>query len=97
MVPTLPETFCDSLNVSYNIDVKPLALANCATPGCHEPNGGAPGDFTTYAALSGASNAVADRIQLPTTNSLHMPQGGVLSQDELNIFLCWIENGAQNN
>ena len=97
-VPPPPETFCDSLNVSYNLHVKPLAETKCANRiGCHVAGGSGPGDFTTYQALSGVSQSVKTRIELPANDPLHMPQGGTLTQEELEIFLCWIEDGAQNN
>ncbi len=98
IVPPPPETFCDSLDVSYNLHVKPLAEAKCANSiGCHVSGGSGPGDFTTYTALSSVSQTVAVRIQLPVTDASHMPQGGTLTQEELDIFLCWIEDGALNN
>ncbi len=97
-VPLPPETFCDSLDVSYNLHVKPLAETKCANSiGCHVSGGSGPGDFTTYAALSGVSPTVKIRLGLPATDGLHMPQGGTLTQEELDIFLCWIEDGALNN
>jgi hypothetical protein len=97
-VPPPPETKCDSLNVSYNLHVKPLAETKCANSiGCHVAGGSGPGDFTTYAGLSAVSQTIADRIKLPVSDPLHMPQGATLTQEELDIFLCWIEDGAQNN
>lgn len=96
IVPLPPETFCDSLDVSFNLHVLPLANAKCAISGCH--NGGTGiADFTSYAGLSNAAQNIKVRIQLPSSNSLYMPQGGTLTQEELDIFLCWIEDGAQNN
>lgn len=96
-VPVPPETKCDSLNVSYNLHVKPLAETKCATSiGCHAAGSGQ-GDFTSYIGLSSVSQTVKTRIELPATDVLHMPQGGTLTQAELDIFLCWIEDGAQNN
>jgi hypothetical protein len=97
-VPKPPETFCDSLDVSYNLHVKPLAETKCANSiGCHVAGGSGPGDFTTYTALSGVSQTVKTRIELPVGTSGHMPEGGILTQEELDIFLCWIEDGALNN
>lgn len=97
-VPPPPQTFCDSLDVSYNLHVKPLAEATCANSiGCHVSGGSGPGDFTTYAALSAVSQTVANRIQLPVSDPLHMPQGSTLTQEQVDIFLCWIEDGAPNN
>ena len=96
-VPPPPVTHCDSLDVSYNLDVKPIVTANCAIPGCHVVGGGGTGDFTSYTSVSGFAQSISVRIQLPTTHFQHMPQGGVLSAEELDIFLCWIEDGAQNN
>ncbi len=97
-VPLPPETFCDSLDVSYNLHVKPLAESACANSiGCHVSGGSGPGDFTNYQILSGVSQSVKTRIELPVSDPLHMPLGATLTQEELAIFLCWIEDGAPNN
>lgn len=97
-VPVPPETFCDSLDVSYNLHVKPLAETACANSiGCHVAGGSGPGDFTNYQALSGVSQTVKTRLELPVGAPGHMPEGGTLTQEELDIFICWIEDGAPNN
>ncbi len=97
IVPKPPETHCDSLNVSYNLDVKPIVTTQCATSGCHDGNGGAPGNFTNYEHLNGIRTTIAIRLQLPSTDALHMPYGGVLPPEQLDILLCWIDKGAPNN
>lgn len=96
IVPKPPQTHCDSLNVSYNMDVKPLVLAKCAVTGCHDA-GSSNGDFTNYTHLSGISATVANRLQRPSSDPLYMPQGDVLTQQQLDIILCWIDKGAPNN
>jgi hypothetical protein len=95
-IPPPPETFCDSLNVSYNLHVKPLTEEKCATIGCHFPSGSGP-DLTTYDDLYMVHGSIDERILLPVTDPLHMPPGGVLTQEEIDIFLCWLENEAPNN
>jgi len=97
IVPLPPETHCDSLNVSYNLDVKPIVNTNCAITGCHLPGGIGPGNFSSYDVFSGVSQTVAIRIQLPFSDTHHMPQGGVLPPEDIEKLLCWIENGAKNN
>ncbi len=95
-IPKPPETHCDSLNVSYNINVAPIVLAKCGTTGCHDA-GSPNGDLTNYTHISGISATVANRIQRPAIDPLYMPQGDVLTQEELDFILCWIDKGAPNN
>ena len=95
-VPKPPETHCDSLNVSYNLNVAPIVQAKCGTIGCHDA-GSPNGDLTNYTHLSGISATVANRIQRPSSDPFYMPQGDVLTQDELDFILCWIDKGAPNN
>ena len=47
-----PPEFCDTLQVSYNLQVKEIIDTNCAFPGCHVAGSRAPGNFTDFSGLS---------------------------------------------
>ena len=46
---------CNTDQVSYRLDIKPIISARCATQGCHGANSPV-GDFTTYAGLNRVCN-----------------------------------------
>jgi hypothetical protein len=96
---------CDtSAVVSYSATVQPIVAQQCALAGCHGAHPG-PGatNYTQFAnvaadaSLSNGSPFMA-RIDLPTNNSLHMPQGGgfVDACDTLKIRK-WIHAGCPQN
>ncbi len=94
--------------VSYSLDVAPLLAANCLL--CHSagsPSGGL--DLSSYAGiLAGGNNGEAivawdasqgelpRRIQATGTFEL-MPPTGALADEEIELILSWIEDGALNN
>lgn len=95
-----PSYTCTNDAVSFTADVRPIIVSKCALSGCHD--GGSPlgpdynwNDFDKIhlRAESGILKFnVTNRI-MPPDNS---PQGP-LSQDQINIIACWVDQGAQNN
>jgi hypothetical protein len=79
--------------VSYNTDVKPLMIQNCATPGCHV-SGGAPPNLSTYTGLFGSRTIVKSRAN---SASNPMPSSGLMSVANRNLLNSWIDAGAPNN
>ena len=47
-----PPEFCDTLQVSYNLQVKEIIDANCAFSGCHVAGSAAPGNYSSYGSMS---------------------------------------------
>lgn len=89
--PVEQADFCDTLTVSYNLQIKDIVTTNCAYVGCHI--GGFPsGDFTTYEGM--LSRLENGEIERRTVNLLDMPPlPDTLSANDLEIFSCWISKG----
>jgi hypothetical protein len=78
---------------SYLNDIKPIITAACALPLCHDAAQGAR-NWTTYDNVkSNASN-----IKTRTSNkSMPIGTGPKLTQDQINLIACWVDDGAANN
>ncbi len=96
--------------VSYKDEISPLLTQKCAFVGCHSVNAPAGGlDLTNYDAFKKGGNSGAAFIAKDGKGSLIvtridgtklpiMPLGGVpLNQDEVQLFIDWIDEGAENN
>lgn len=75
--------------ISYQTDVKPIFTNNCL--GCHG-NGGRFPDVSTYASVNLNANIIKSEVV-----SRSMPQGGSLTNDEIQKVKDWIEAGALDN
>ena len=78
---------CDP-TISYQGDIKPILTANCL--GCH--SGSQAPNLSAYQGVS----ANADRVRFQVVNGI-MPQGGSLTNEEIEFIRCWIDSGALNN
>jgi len=85
----IPEGFVCTTDVSYTNDIDPLLAQKCAP--CHIGGGQFP-DLTTYESVS----QNADLIKTVTQNGT-MPKNGFLTQDQIDLIACWVDNGALNN
>lgn len=79
--------------VKYNSDVKTIVDNNCI--GCHSAGSFKP--FTTYADVKNNIDGILDRIQRPNGDPGKMPQGGSLSQTQINTFIKWKADGLAEN
>ncbi|MBL7872689.1 MAG: hypothetical protein JNM78_13820 [Cyclobacteriaceae bacterium] len=77
---------------SFLNDIKPIFTANCTLSGCHDAGTGSR-DWTTF---SNVKNK-AEQIKARTANK-SMPIGGLtLTQEQINLIACWVDDGAINN
>jgi len=92
-------TPCDSSAFSYRNDIQPIIANNCAFSGCHIPGGAGQYDYRDYAHLADRirNGRVQERIQLPSDNILHMPQGFNLSECDYFKLKSWIDQGFPEN
>ena len=96
-----PNSFCDTVNISYSGAIEPIIQAKCATPGCHVAGGSGSGDFTTYAGVLGKiqNNGpfLASIRQSP--DAIPMPPAGSnqLRSCEVRKIELWIAAGAPND
>jgi hypothetical protein len=79
-----------STGTSWNSEVKPLIEKNCALSGCH--NGIARPDLRLYET---AKHYAAQIKSLTADRS--MPFTGSLTQQEIDLLACWVDEGALQN
>lgn len=76
--------------ISYAASIAPIIQSDCAISGCH--NGTQAPDFRVF------KNIQDNRAQIKTlTGNKTMPQGGALSQAEIDMIACWVDDGAPAN
>ncbi|MCC5917220.1 MAG: hypothetical protein JJU02_07815 [Cryomorphaceae bacterium] len=85
---------CETENLTYVDDIKPIVDANCAISGCH--NSSTYGDFRQYenirdVALSGVMET---RITMPESNAQSMPPTGKLDNCTIDKLIAWANDGA---
>ncbi|RZJ50353.1 MAG: cytochrome c [Flavobacterium sp.] len=88
----------DPTFVTYTKNVKAVIDANCI--GCHQSGrsaGFAP--LTTYAEVKAAveNTGLLNRIQLQTGQQGIMPQGGRMSQTNIDLIVKWNTDGLKEN
>ena len=89
-------TNCDP---SYKDDIKPIIDSSCALSGCHV-SGFANGDYSSYEGVKANVDDGSMRTQVVVTMDMPLPNGqgpDELTQEQIDLFDCWIENGAEDN
>ncbi|MEO1436708.1 MAG: hypothetical protein AAFV80_14305 [Bacteroidota bacterium] len=104
--PTEPSA-CDSLEVSYNLNIKPIIDASCAYAGCHVA-GFPPGDWSSYDnMLPVLENGELERrvvtLRFDPANGMPpdifvaSPTLADLSDEDFELVRCWLEKGFPEN
>lgn len=101
-----PPEGCDTMQPSYSTNVKTIIDQTCAYSGCHDGSGGiGPGDYRSYNGMlpNIQNGGFTDRVlNLRNNPSKGMPPDksvypeslqDSLSEVQLEIISCWIENG----
>ena len=88
---------CEGTDVSYANDLVPIINKACALSGCHV-EGFRNGDFTSFTdfkarADNGTLESRVVGMSMPPASST----GPSLTDEEIMMFKCWIDAGAQNN
>ncbi len=76
--------------VSFVQSISPIISTNCAISGCH--GGSQFPDFRVFENIQNNASEIRKRTQ-----SRNMPQTGSLTQTEIDLIACWIDDGALNN
>ncbi len=78
--------------VSFTNDIESILETNCALSGCHGSGTGTR-DWTNF------SNVQSKAAQIKTrTGNKTMPIGGLtLTQQQIDLIACWVDDGANNN
>jgi hypothetical protein len=85
---TVPRGFTGT---SWANDIKPILEKSCAITGCH--NGiSRSNDFRTFS----SAKAFAGTIRSNTQNK-NMPPDEALTQSQIDLIACWVDDGAFNN
>jgi hypothetical protein len=100
LYPVSGTTVCDTTNVTYAADIKPILTSKCNTAGCHDAatmSGGY--NFTNHA---GAKTAAQNGRLVGSVNWASgfsaMPKNlPKLSQCEINKIASWVTKGALDN
>jgi hypothetical protein len=77
--------------VSYKDQVGPIIMNSCSVIGCHDGSSAQP-DFRTLATVQSLSAGIKSRTQ-----SGNMPKTGALTQEEIDLIACWVDDGALDN
>jgi hypothetical protein len=76
--------------VSWQTDILPLVEMKCALTGCH--NGRSEVDLRIY------DEAKAHAAEMKSlTQDGSMPFDGSLTQEQIDLIACWVDEGASNN
>ncbi|PIF47554.1 cbb3-type cytochrome c oxidase subunit III [Chryseobacterium sp. 52] len=79
--------------VKYNAEVKTIVDNNCMN--CHGAGSFKP--LVTYTDVKSNIDGIIDRIQRGNGDPQKMPQGGSLSQTQINTFIKWKADGLTEN
>jgi len=80
-----------SSKASFSNDILPIISANCALSGCHNGSNQLP-DFRTLKTIQANASGIKS-----LTGNRSMPQGGVLTQDQIDLIACWVNDAAPDN
>jgi hypothetical protein len=90
-------TTCDTVNMQYTANVLPIIRSNCY--GCHG-NGAASGGVSLDSYDKLKTQAASGKLLAVITHAAGvppMPQGGKLSECDINKIRSWINRGILNN
>lgn len=96
--PTTPGTGTPTTTISYTKNVKSIIDGNCVS--CHSSGRSASfRPLTTYAEVKTAveSAGLLSRIQLQSGQQGLMPQGGRMSQTNIDLIVKWNTDGLKEN
>lgn len=79
--------------ISYSQQIKSIITTNCAVSGCHNGDNGTSRDWTVFANVK----AHADRIKTLTQNKTMPPGGRSITEEQIALIACWVDDGANNN
>ncbi|HEY5692394.1 MAG TPA: hypothetical protein VIS49_13125 [Cyclobacteriaceae bacterium] len=78
--------------VSFAAQIQPIINTKCAITGCHNGDNGAARNWTVY------DNVKTNAANIKTrTGNGSMPLNGSLTQEQINLIACWVDDGALNN
>lgn len=100
------EPIVEEPKVSFKDDIQPILAERCAVPGCHAAPGVAGLNLSQYDTFKkGGANGPAfvagngkGSLVVKRIDGGGMPPGGPpLDADQVQLFVDWIDEGAENN
>jgi len=94
-----PMGVCDTINATYNGDVKAIINGSCAVVGCHDGDGNyvpaGSENFTTFDGLMENLDNGNFNTEVLINNT--MPPGVALEDSDIEILQCWKDAGFPEN
>ncbi len=79
-------------NTSYQTDISPIIMSSCVIAGCHDGSVSSLPNFSNFSEVQANAAEIRSRTQ-----SRNMPRTGSLTQAQIDLIACWVDDGAQNN
>ncbi len=94
--PVVPQT----PSLTFEKDIQPITLNNCARVGCHNGSGESPtlvsyGDVMSQVKPGNPKGSKLHRIITNLTPGVAMPPDGPLTDQQINLIYVWILQGAK--
>ena len=91
----IKETSCDGSTPTFDNEISVIINTSCAISGCHPDADARHGDYSSYEAFEKHRNNGSFEKKVLTKQT--MPKGFTLTQEELNLIQCWVDNGFPEN
>ncbi|UXP32008.1 SprB repeat-containing protein [Reichenbachiella agarivorans] len=85
------DTFYIPSGISFKDEIQPIITNNCAIEGCHVA-GNAIVPFTEFENIQSYAQLIKTNTQNKT-----MPKDGSITDEEIQMLACWVDDGALNN
>lgn len=82
--------------VSYSEDIKPMIDQSCAIAGCHV-SGFWKGDYTSFEDVKKHADKGSMFRKVVQNKTMPKGDGGDLTQAQIDLFHCWLDQGALEN
>jgi hypothetical protein len=79
--------------VGYSNEIQPLLSTTCNFASCHGAGTGSR-DWTTFANVKASASNIKSRTG---NGSMPIGSGPKLTQQQINLIACWVDDGAPNN
>jgi hypothetical protein len=98
VIPVRPPG-CDSGQVSYRLQIRPIVQNNCAISGCHVAGGEGAYDYRTYTVLADRirSGRLLQRLRLDREDPMKMPEDFDMNPCDRYTLELWIAQGFPDN
>ena len=79
-------------NTSYTAEVQPIIANSCNVFGCHDGSNSSLPNYNNFSEVQAGASMIKSRTQ-----SGNMPKTGSLSQEQIDLIACWVDDGALDN